>query len=183
MHTIGQLMKRFGLSRSTLIYYDDIGLLKPSARSNANYRMYTDKDLQRMEQITLYKEAGLPLEEIAALLDEKSTAPTELLEQHLSNLNSQISQLRQQQQKVVQLLGKESQLRHSRTMDKAKWVSILAATGMSEEDMQQWHVEFERSLPEAHQDFLESLGIESGEIRTIRRCSQEDWVKRTVQLV
>ncbi|WP_370280810.1 MerR family transcriptional regulator [Pontibacterium sp.] len=178
MHTIGQLMKRFGLSRSTLIYYDDIGLLTPSARSNANYRMYTDKDLQRMEQIILYKEAGLPLEEVAALLDEKSTAPTELLEQHLSNLNSQISQLRQQQQKVVQLLGKESQLRHSRTMDKAKWVSILAATGMSEQDMQQWHVEFERCLPEAHQDFLESLGIESGEIRTIRRCSQEDWVKR-----
>ncbi|TNF05184.1 MAG: MerR family transcriptional regulator [Gammaproteobacteria bacterium] len=178
MHTIGQLMKRFGLSRSTLIYYDDIGLLKPSARSNANYRMYTDKDLQRMVQITLYKDAGLPLEEISALLDEQRTPPTELLEQHLSNLNSQISQLRQQQQKVVQLLGKESQLRHSRTMDKAKWVSILAATGMSEEDMQQWHVEFERSLPEAHQDFLESLGIESGEIRTIRRCSQEDWVKR-----
>lgn len=177
MHTIGQLMKRFSLSRSTLIYYDDIGLLKPSARSNANYRMYTDMDLQRMEQITLYKEAGLPLEEIAALLDEQSTAPTELLEQHLSNLNSQISHLRLQQQKVVQLLGKESQLRHSRTMDKAKWVSILAATGMSEEDMQQWHVEFERSLPEAHQDFLESLGIESGEIKMIRRCSQKDWVQ------
>lgn len=177
MHTIGQLMKRFGLSRSTLIYYDDIGLLKPSARSNANYRMYTDKDLQRMGQITLYKEAGLPLEEIAALLDEQSTAPTELLEQHLSNLNSQISQLRQQQQKVIQLLGKESELRHSRTMDKTKWVSILAATGMSDEDMQQWHVEFERSLPEAHQDFLESLGIESGEITMIRRCSQMDWVR------
>lgn len=177
MHTIGQLMKQFGLSRSTLIYYDDIGLLKPSARSNANYRMYTDNDLERMEQITLYKDAGLPLEEIASLLDEQSTTPTALLEQHLSNLNSQIAQLRLQQQKVIQLLGKESLLRHSRTMDKAKWVSILEATGMSEEDMQQWHVEFERSLPEAHQDFLESLGIESGEIRTIRRNSQKGWVK------
>ena len=53
MYTIGQLVKRYGLSRSTLLYYDRIGLLSASARSDANYRLYTDKDLQRMSQIAL----------------------------------------------------------------------------------------------------------------------------------
>ena len=44
-------------------------------------------------------------------------------------------------------------------MTKKNWVSILAATGMDEADMRRWHVEFERAASEAHQDFLESLGI------------------------
>ena len=175
MHTIGQLMKQFQLSRSTLIYYDKIGLLQPSARSNANYRMYTEQDRQRMEQITLYKDAGLPLEEITCLLDEANNQPTALLEQHLANLNHNIGQLRQQQQRVLKILGKASSLRNSRTMDKAQWVAILEATGMDETAMRQWHVEFERSLPEAHQDFLESLNIDSDEIAYIRRCSQAEW--------
>ncbi|MCO4758523.1 MAG: MerR family transcriptional regulator, partial [Oceanospirillaceae bacterium] len=111
MYTIGQLMKQFQLSRSTLIYYDKIGLLQPSARSNANYRMYTEQDMQRMEHITLYKDAGLPLEEITCLLDEANNQPTALLEQHLANLNHEISQLRQQQQRVLKILGKTSSLR------------------------------------------------------------------------
>ncbi|MFC1747364.1 MerR family DNA-binding transcriptional regulator [Pseudomonadota bacterium] len=38
MHTIGEVSKRFSISRSTLLYYDAIGLLSPSGRSNANYR-------------------------------------------------------------------------------------------------------------------------------------------------
>lgn len=181
MYTIGQLMKQFQLSRSTLIYYDKIGLLQPSARSNANYRMYTEQDMQRMDQITLYKDAGLPLEEIACLLDETNNQPTALLEQHLANLNNEISQLRQQQQRVLQILGKASALRQSRTMDKTQWVAILKATGMDEAAMRQWHVEFERSLPEAHQDFLESLNIDNDEIAYIRRCSQAEWTLAAAQ--
>lgn len=175
MYTIGQLMKQFGLSRSTLIYYDKIGLLQPSARSNANYRMYTEHDMQRMKHITLYKDAGLPLEEVKCLLDETNNQPTVLLEHHLANLNNEISQLRQQQQRVLQILGQASSLRQSRTMNKAQWVAILKATGMNEAAMRQWHVAFERSLPEAHQDFLESLGINRDEIAHIRHCSQIEW--------
>ncbi len=168
MYTIGQLVKQFELSRSTLLYYDKIGLLQPSARSAANYRLYTKDDLQRMSQIFLYKEAGLSLEVIAQILDEQSNQPTAILEQRLNQLNTEISQLRQQQQLIIELLGKESLLRTSRVMDKAQWVAILKASGMDEQAMKQWHIEFERGLPEAHQDFLESLGIGQDEIGKIR---------------
>lgn len=172
MYTIGQLVKQFDLSRSTLLYYDKIGLLQPSARSAANYRLYTQDDLQRMAQISLYKEAGLSLEVIAQILDEQSNQPTAILEQRLNQLNTEINQLRQQQQLIIELLGKESLLRTARVMDKQQWVGILKASGMDEQAMKQWHIEFERGLPEAHQDFLESLGIGADEIKKIRGWAQ-----------
>jgi hypothetical protein len=58
-------------------------------------------------------------------------------------------------------------------MTKKNWVSILGATGMDEADMWRWHVEFEKAAPEAHQDFLESLGIPKREIRQIRGASRK----------
>jgi len=47
MYTVGSLARSFGLSRSTLLYYDSIGLCKPSGRSAANYRTYTENDRAR----------------------------------------------------------------------------------------------------------------------------------------
>ena len=58
-------------------------------------------------------------------------------------------------------------------MTKARWVEILRASGMDDEAMHQWHVEFERCLPEAHTDFLQSLGIEKEEIANIKIRSKQ----------
>jgi hypothetical protein len=58
-------------------------------------------------------------------------------------------------------------------MNKTQWVNLLASSGMSDEDMWQWHVEFEKYMPEAHQDFLESLNISQSEILEIREKSRE----------
>jgi hypothetical protein len=52
-------------------------------------------------------------------------------------------------------------------MNKAQWVEILKASGMDESSMHQWHVEFERSMPEAHRDFLDPE-----EITEIKAMSQ-----------
>jgi len=51
---------------------------------------------------------------------------------------------------------------------KDRWVEIMRAAGLSDDDMHNWHRQFERLEPEAHQEFLESLGIEPDEIRAIR---------------
>ena len=58
MLTISQLGRRFGLSRSTLLYYDSIGLLSPSLRSRANYRLYSRSDVERMELIDVYRQVA-----------------------------------------------------------------------------------------------------------------------------
>jgi len=59
-----------GISVRTLHHYDEIGLLAPSARSDSGYRLYSDDDLLRLQQIMVNRELGLPLEEIRRLLDD-----------------------------------------------------------------------------------------------------------------
>ena len=51
---------------------------------------------------------------------------------------------------------------------KDRWVEIMRAAGLSDDDMHNWHRQFERLEPGAHQEFLESLGIDSDEIQRIR---------------
>lgn len=169
MWTIGQVAKKYALSRSTLIYYDRIGILSPSARSPANYRLYSQQDLQRMERIRLFRGTGLPLEAIASLLEKEDE--DRVLENRLYAINAEIQALRQQQKVILQLL--EMEATHARVMTKDAWVALLAATGLDEAGMWKWHAEFEKAAPEAHQDFLESLGIEPEEITAIRAWSRE----------
>jgi DNA-binding transcriptional MerR regulator len=168
MLTVSQLARRFGLSRSTLLYYDSIGLLSPAARSRANYRLYSPREVERMELIDLYRKAGLPLADIARVIGSEQGALTELLEARMRALNGEIQGLRRQQQMVIELLRSRVHRRGARCLDKEGWVAILRATGLEDEDMERWHAEFERLSPEAHQDFLESLGLKAAEITRMR---------------
>lgn len=172
MFTIGQVAKKYGLSRSTLIYYDKLGVLIPSGRSEANYRLYTTGDLQAMDRIMLFRSTGLSLETIRALLDREGGDFGAALEQRLSAINQEIQGLRNQQQVILKILENRGHGPHTRVLTKETWVSILEATGLDEAGMRNWHIEFERTSPEAHQDFLESIGIEKDEIRSIRQWSR-----------
>jgi DNA-binding transcriptional MerR regulator len=174
LKSIGQLAKQFSISRSSLIYYDKKGLLKPSARSEANYRLYTEKDVEKLRLILTYRSGGLSLQEIASLVNGQSGKSTSILTNRLELLNQDIASLRQQQQIIVQIIGHSSLLKSTRLMDKNRWVKLLKATGMDEEDMERWHIEFERAMPEMHQDFLESLGIPKKEIKAIREWSKKE---------
>lgn len=174
MYTVGQIAKRFSLSRGTLLYYDAIGLLKPSGRSEANYRLYSEKDIIRMKKISLYREAGLSLHSILNVLEKENDEVYSVLEKRLLTINKEIQFLRDQQKIIINLLKNEGNFSHSRVLTKERWISLLQATGLDETDMKKWHVEFERMAPEAHQDFLESLGIQAMEIQSIRRWSKEN---------
>lgn len=173
MYTVGQLGKLFGLSRSALLYYDAIGLLSPSARSSSNYRLYSDADVRRMERIMTYRDAGLSLDVIGELLQADSASAPVVLERHLHEVNMEVARLRQQQHVIAKLLGDAEVLRKSRSMNKEQWVALLASTGLSEAGMEKWHMEFEKMSPDAHQDFLESLGIPQEEIALIRQFSRQ----------
>lgn len=168
MFTVGEMAKRFQLARSTLLYYERIGLLIPSGRSSANYRLYNDADVEKMTKVSVFKNAGLSIKAILDLIEASATDATTLLENKLVDLNQKMSQIRQQQQFIIGLLGKKSLVRSVKTMNKNQWVEILRASGMNDDDMKQWHIEFERSLPEVHTDFLQSLGIPENEIRKIK---------------
>lgn len=171
MLTIGHLARRFGISRSTLLYYDRIRLLRPSLRSPSNYRLYSETDVRRMERIATLREAGLPLNAIRHLLDSESDSLDETLEQRLSQLNGEIAERRSQQKMIVQLLKRDEAIRETRMMDKNRWVAMLEGAGMDEEAKKRFHVLFEKDAPEAHQDFLESLGLDQNEISSIREAA------------
>ena len=180
MWTIGRLAQHFSLSRSTLLYYDRVGLLSPSGRSSSNYRLYSDEDYARLQRITSLREAGLPLESINHVLQEGKPGVLEAtLEKRLQQLNQEIQSLRSQQQTIVQLLKRKDARRQTRTMDKQHWVSLLEGAGMDDAAKIRWHTLFETTAPEAHQDFLESLGIDQEEIKQIRQWSQQGTTNST----
>lgn len=173
MQTVGRLARRFGLSRSALLYYDRIGLLSPSAHSRSGYRLYSEEDVTRLEKILLYRDVGLSLQAIGSLFSSEPGSVGAALEERLSSINDEIDALRRQQKIVLALLQRGEDGRKVRTMDKAAWVALLRATGLDDDDMRRWHVEFERQAPEAHQEFLESLGIDAEEAAGIRARARE----------
>src|SRR5690242_1265055 len=68
--TVGAVAALTGVSVRTLHHYDHIGLVVPSIRTPAGYRGYTDEDVERLHMVLVYRAAGLPLDEIAVLLDD-----------------------------------------------------------------------------------------------------------------
>ena len=174
MFTIGQVAKKYSLSRSTLIYYDSIGVLTPSGRSESNYRLYSESDLKKMDRIQLFRSAGLSLDSIELLLEKENSELDSTLEGRLLTINSEIQKLRNQQKVILNILENETLVRDSRLMTKEVWISILKAAGLDDTGMKNWHIEFEKTSPQAHQDFLESLGIERDEIVSIRAWSGFD---------
>ncbi|MBM7367972.1 MerR family transcriptional regulator [Gordonia hydrophobica] len=67
--TVGRLADLTGVTVRTLHHYDRIGLLSPTTRTHAGYRLYTEDDVARLQRIVLYRRLEMPLDEIAALLD------------------------------------------------------------------------------------------------------------------
>jgi DNA-binding transcriptional MerR regulator len=172
MLTVGQIAKRYALSRSTLLYYDSKGVLKPSGRSDSNYRIYSDRDVQKLERIILFRNAGLSLAEIVEIIDSDSDEVEDALEKRLFAINKEIKSLRQQQGVIINLIKNQGNLRNTRIMTKERWISMLRSAGLDEAGMRAWHIEFEKNSPEAHQDFLESIGISANEITAIRNQSK-----------
>lgn len=68
MHTVGSVSTLAGVSVRTLHHYDEIGLLSPSARSDAGYRLYSHVDLERLQQVLFFRELGFALGEIRAIM-------------------------------------------------------------------------------------------------------------------
>lgn len=69
MKTVHEVSRISGVSVRTLHHYDAIGLLKPTAVTEAGYRLYDDAALARLQNILLYRELEFPLKEIKDILD------------------------------------------------------------------------------------------------------------------
>lgn len=173
MYTIGQLAKKFNLSRSTLLYYGSVGLLEASSRSGANYRQYSEEDARRLEQICTYRRSGLPLEDIKKILNSPDSMTAAILEKRLDELSEEIQKLRSQQHFIIQILKNDRLLKRVGVINRDTWTSLLRSLGFDSRTMKRWHMQFEKNFPEEHQMFLESLGITPDEIKAIRAWNSD----------
>lgn len=173
--TITAFARRFSLSRSTLLYYDRIGLLKPSGKSRAGYRLYAEEDAERMMRIDLFRKAGLSLRAIKEILAAGAEDTVEIaLERRLASLNQEMAELNAQQRLVVQLLQRRGQHPRQPSVDVNQWVKMLEEAGMDERGRQLWHTAFERDAPDAHREFLYSLGLSDADVDKIREQSRRE---------
>jgi len=114
--TIGRLARLSSLSRSTLLYYDRLGLVRPTGRSQGDYRLYGEADVQRLRQVCLYRQMGVPLKQIALLLDHDQTDRREqILRGQLESLAAQITALQGMQRQILGLLEQITALDAPRT--------------------------------------------------------------------
>lgn len=72
LYRVRQIAELASVSVRTLHYYDELGLLVPSDRSRAGHRLYSERDLLRLQQIVIHRELGFPLEDIKQVLDAPS---------------------------------------------------------------------------------------------------------------
>ncbi len=169
--TVTRLAKSCNLARSTVLYYESIGLLKRPPRTTGNYRRYGERDLERLRQICLYRDAGLTLADIRTLLDARVNDASAVLRRRFAEIGAGIQRLREHQRAIARLLRNTDRMGRINVVTKEKWTSIMRSAGFSEDDMHRWHKEFERTAPDEHQEFLEFLHIPAAEIRTIREWS------------
>ncbi len=80
MRTVKEISALTGISVRTLHYYDEIGLLKPTKKSGAGYRLYDDKALETLQQILFFREFDVPLKEIKAVMDNPVLERNQILQ-------------------------------------------------------------------------------------------------------
>lgn len=92
---VGQVSKRLGVTVRALHHWDEIGLARPSLRTAAGYRLYTAGDLERLHRIVVYREIGLGLDRIQAVLDDSATDVPGALRAQRTQVAERIERLQQ----------------------------------------------------------------------------------------
>lgn len=171
MYTVKHLCKEYHLSRSTLLYYDSIGLLKPTDRTQSRYRLYSDRDRSRLGRICTYREAGIHLEQIKEILYTDSLKEDQILTDKLQELNREIRELRFRQKLIIELLKLQNRPEAKLVLDPEVFADVLNSMGFDDASKEIFHNQFEMCSPQSHQFFLELLGLEDEDIRKIRKLN------------
>lgn len=119
---IGELGKRTGLTVRALHHYDAIGLLTPSARSDAGYRLYNRTDVARLHQIQALRRFGLSLADIGTYLAKPDLPLATVVAEQIAMLTKQIEQANALRARLSELHG---QLIEGAEPELADWLTTL----------------------------------------------------------
>lgn len=121
---VGELATRAGMTVRTLHYYEEIGLLTPSARTDAGYRLYNRDDIARLHAIQALGQIGLPLNEIGVLLKDRQEPLPTIIQRQITALERQIEQASELCERLRLL---KSATAEGRDPDMAEWLSMLSS--------------------------------------------------------
>ena len=158
-YTVSQLARMAGISVRTLHHYDQIGLLKPPARTKAGYRLYGEAELLRLQQILFFKELDMPLAEVRQILDDPGFDQVTALEHHRQMLHRRMERL-------ARLLTTIDRTIDKLTEDDMTLTDEELYAGFSTEQI-------ERYKREAREMYDPGL-VEESE-RRVKRMSREQW--------
>jgi DNA-binding transcriptional MerR regulator len=129
MLKVGELAALARLTVRTLHHYDSIGLLQPSARSDAGYRLYDRDDVARLHQIQALRSFGMSLADIGLYLDSPEASPLAVVERQLAALDRQMLEAARVREQLQRLHG---ELEAGRQPDLSTWLHSLEQMSMYE---------------------------------------------------
>lgn len=122
MLKVGELAALAQLTVRTLHHYDSIGLLRPSARSDAGYRLYDRDDVARLHQIQALRVLGMSLADIGLYLDSPAASPLDVIERQLAAVEQTIADASRMR---GQLLRMRAALARDAVPDLSDWLTTL----------------------------------------------------------
>lgn len=122
MLKVGELARRAGMTVRTLHHYDSIGLLKPSGRSDAGYRLYNRDDVARLHQVQALRRFGMALADIGHFLAQPGASLPDLITRQIESLDHQIAEAAKLREQLSALRG---QLRSGEEPELASWLTTL----------------------------------------------------------
>ena len=127
--TVGELARRCGLTVRTLHHYDAIGLLKPSVRSAAGYRLYDRANIERLHRIRALHQLGLSLTAIGDALSGPQAPLPEVIDRQIANLDRELAKAALLRERLLRL---RTQLEAGQSPDLADWLDTLETMTMYE---------------------------------------------------
>ncbi len=124
---VGELAKRSGLTVRTLHHYDTLGLLTPSARSEAGYRLYERSDIARLHQIQALRRFGMSLTDIGQWLANREVSLDTLIARQVDMLTQQIDDASRLRERLMRL---RTQLSSGEAPELAEWLTTLELMNM-----------------------------------------------------
>jgi len=162
---VGELARRTRLSVRTLHYYDEIGLLSPSRRTDGGHRLYTAGDVVRLQQIKSLRQLGFSLREVKESLDRPDFPLRRVIELHLQRLRERIElerRLCDLLQAVADRLGSGEEVSSGEFVE-----TVMEVIGMSER--------LEKYYTPEQLEYLEQRRREVGDERI--RQAEAEWAE------
>lgn len=163
MKTIREVSVITGLSIRTLRYYDEIGLLKPARLTEAGYRLYDDRALEKLQEILFFRELEIPLGDIKKIMENPSLDKEQILRAQKSMLEKKRNRLNS----IIELIT-----------DRMKGVNTMSFTEFNQNDVTMIIEKMKKALPEEQfKRFMKEYGggsVEAYQERLERGLNEEN---------